>query len=282
MMLWLPRGVAQGLSAAVGVTAFWILPKERLRMRRNLKQAFGDSFPDSEADRIGKNVFIHLGKTAADVFQFPRYHQRHLEKLVILNDGIDKMNQALALGKGVLGISGHLGNWELLAAYFLSSGYPGAVVGRRIYYEPFNRVLVALRKSVNVETIYRDGGLRRILKVLQGNGIVGMVVDQDVEKLDGVFVSFFGKPAWTPAAPVKISIATGAPILPMFVIREGNRYRLYIEDAICPEKTDNGEEAVQAMTQRWSDVVEKYVRRYPEQWVWMHDRWKTKPDLKLN
>lgn len=283
IILVLPRKIARGLAGAIGAFAFVILPKERAKMRKNMKEAFGSDFSDAEADRIGKKVFINLAKTAADVFQFPLYNRKRVQKLVTVEgNGMEKLDQALSKGKGVIVASGHLGNWELLAGFVILSGYYGEVVARKIYYKPFDRVLVKLRSHVNVKTIYRDGGLRQILKVLQENGIVGMVVDQDIEKLDGVFVKFFGKLAWTPAAPAKISMATGAPILPMAMVQEGDRYRFFIEDPIWPETSGDKDENVQRVTQQWSDVIEKYIRRYPDQWVWMHDRWRTRPDLELD
>ncbi len=274
-----PRRICFTVARFIGRFAYQILPKERAKILRHLEEAFGTEKKQSELQEIGKHVFVHLAESAVDVFRFPTLNRKRLDEWVLAEDCREKMDQVLRQGKGAIGLASHMGNWELIGAFFTLSGYPGKVVGRRIYYEPFNQVLVKLRRSALVETIYRDESAREVLAVLKGNGILGILADQDIESLEGIFVPFFGKLAKTPTAPAKISMASGAPIVPMFMLHEGGRYRLHLEEPIWPErKGATKEEMVRLLTERWSQVVEKYVRRYPDQWVWMHNRWKTRPD----
>ena len=152
-------------------------------------------------------------------------------------------------------------------------------MGRKIYYEPYNRVLVELRQSQGVATIYRDGAWRKIVYQLKKNEIIGMAVDQDVEKFDGIFVSFFGRPAWTTTAPAKISLATGAALIPMFMLHQGGKYKLWMDEVILPEAYAAATDPVKTMNQQWSLAIEKCVRQNLAQWAWMHNRWKTTPEV---
>lgn len=283
IVLVLPRPVCYLLAAGIGKLVYGILSSERERTTRNLKFAFKNEKSDTEIRSIASRTFVHLAHSAVDVFRFPELNHERLTRLVHCEeDAFAKLNRALARGKGFIGLSAHIGNWELAAAYVFLSGYSGKVVGRRIYYEPFNRVLVSLRRSASTETIYRDEASREILYELKQNHVVGIVPDQDMAGLDGIFVPFFGKEAWTPTAPARLALASEAAVVPMFMIHEGTGYRFFVEDPILPVRLGSKDESVRAITEAWSAVVEQYIRRYPDQWVWMHDRWKTRPKEKLN
>ena len=153
------------------------------------------------------------------------------------------------------------------------------MVGRRIYYEPYNRWIVNLRQAVGLRTVYRSESARKILQVLSRNEAVGLLPDQDIDSLRGVFVDFFGRPAYTPVAPVRLALASGAPIVANFLIREpGDRYRFVAGGVIRPVIETTREEAEKKYTAEWMQGFEKIIRQYPGQWAWMHPRWKTRPD----
>ncbi|MBI1977307.1 MAG: lysophospholipid acyltransferase family protein [Candidatus Omnitrophica bacterium] len=277
IVLVLPRRLNQWLARSLGFCAYWILSDERAKVNAHLEDVFGAEKTKAEFQKIGERSFIHLAQSAIDVLCFPRLTRERVERLVFDDGSVKRVEQVLARGKGLIMITGHLGNWELLASYFRFLGYPGCLVGRRIYYEPYDRLLVNLRKRGLVSTVYRDESPRQVLSELKQNHIVGMSADQDIDSLDGVFVPFFGKPAWTPVGPAKVALASGAPIVPGFMVHENSRYHLFVEEAIWPpEHISSKEEAVGMLTEAWSQVVERYVRRFPDQWVWMHRRWKTK------
>lgn len=275
VVLLFPRRMNYAIAHGLGFSVFWLLKKERTKTVAHLKEAFGDEKTENEYIQIAQNVFIHLAKSAMDVLCFPRLNRSRIEKLVF-NDGTEKLDEALSRGKGVIALTGHIGNWELLASYFRFLDYPGSLMGRRIYYEKFNDVLVYLRQCGLVSTIYRDESPRKVLAALKDNHVIGISADQDIDSLEGVFVPFFGKPTWTPIGPAKLALATGAAIVPAFMIHEGDQYRLYLEDAILPNLNVDKEKAIRQMTEAWSGIVEKYVQQFPDQWVWMHNRWKTK------
>lgn len=280
IILVLPRPICYLLAHGIGSFTYWVLPKERAKMLKNLTQAFGSEKSEAEIKKIASLVFPNLAKSAVDVFKFPILTKKKVEKLVFAEpEDMAKLDFVFSRGKGLIGLTAHIGNWELVAAYCSMRGYKGRLVGRRIYYEPFNRVLVSLRESVGLKTIYRDGAYREILSQLKKNEWVGILVDQDIDSLESIFVPFFNRSAWTPTAPARTAMATGAGIIPLYMIRKGMRYQLYVDDPIFPESKGTKEETVYWLTEQCAKVTEKYVRQFPEQWVWMHDRWKTRPEM---
>ena len=148
-------------------------------------------------------------------------------------------------------------------------GFEGGVLARRLRYPEYESFLISMRGAKGVPTFVR-GSVKEVARVLRANQIIGILPDQDIDSLEGVFVNFFGHPAHTPVGPAALSLMTGAPILPCFMIREGATFRLIIEPPVTVPQTADRTEALTRLTQGWSDVIESYVRRYPEQWVWMH------------
>jgi len=270
----LRAGVAIG--GFLGGLAFYIVGKYRRAAIENLEAAFGSRKAGPEVRAIAKKAFKNLGKNAAELVNFPKINKSNIEKLVKIKN-IDILDRALEKGKGAIILTGHFGNWELLAATLRLKGYPGAAIGRRIYFDKYDAYLNSLRRIHDLNVIYRDESPKKILRVLKDNGVMGMLADQDVDSVDGVFVDFFGKPAYTPTAPVALARASGAALIPTFVIRANCHHSLVMEEPVELVDTGDKEKDLAENTKRWSDVFESYIRRYPEQWVWMHRRWKTKP-----
>ncbi len=275
----LPRPLALKLAGLIGRASYDLALRQRKNILENLRQAYAGEKSEDQIQEIAARVLEHAAKTAVEVTRFPKLNQARVQKLVDLGSSLKVYRELLAEGKGLISISAHLGNWELLAAAVILEGFPAAVVGRRLYYEPYDRWLVSLRRSLGVRTIYRDQAAREILGLLKKNGIVGLVPDQDVDSLEGVYVDFFGRPAYTPVAPVRLALITGAPLLVNFLIREpDDRYRVILGEVLRPRVQTTREEAIQHTTAAWMKQVEKVVRQYPEQWAWMHHRWKTQPE----
>lgn len=272
----LPRNAALYAAKFLGGAAFALVARQRDRALAHLRMAFPDK-PEDEIHRIAKEVFENMAMTSAELLQFGKLTPEKILEFVDTGDALKTYDRLLGEGKGLISMTAHLGNWELLAGIFGLKGYKGAVLARRIYYEPYNRWIVGLRAAVKVPTLYRDDSSREILKRLAAGEIVGLLPDQDIDSLKGIFVPFFGRPAYTPVAPVRIALSTGAPMLPNFLVREGvTRYKLVIGEVIRPESGDR-DEAVRKMTENWMSQFEKVIRQYPEQWAWMHNRWKTTP-----
>ncbi len=271
----LPYRVGFIVSGFLGRTAFHILPKEKKKTLSHLRLAFGNEKSEKEIREIGAKVFEHYGRTMSELAQVDKIIP-HFDDIVRAS-GYEHFDKGLKAGKGVVVTIAHFGNWEIMGGYTAMKGYPCTVIARKIYYEKYDRLLVDLRNKMKVETIYRDASVKSMLGVLKKNRMLGFVVDQDVASVDGVFVNFFNHPAFTPTAPVRFALASGAPIIPVFIVREGIRHHMIVEPAIELTETGNKEEDVRINTQKWVDVQEKYIRRYPHLWVWNHKRWKSLP-----
>lgn len=277
VFLWIPQGAAAVLARRLGEAAFLLARRERRKTLQHLTGALGHEKSPREIEELGRRVFIHFALTAAEVLRFPRLDRETIDRWVDKGNGLETFDRVLSEGRGAILLTAHLGNWELMGALFMLYGYPGVVVGKRIYYDKFNQALLDLRKKVTLRTIYQDASPRELLKVLHENQILGILADQDVDRLEGIFVPFFGRPAYTLTSPVKLALATGAPLIPAFVVRTGDRYRLIVEEPIRVEMKGTREETLQEYTARWSRVIEEKIRAYPDQWAWMHPRWKTQP-----
>jgi len=273
-----PRNISLMAADLMGRAAFKFLDKYRDKTVSNLDEVFSD---DHEANlRIARDVFRNLAKNGADWIKMSALSKEGVSRLVTETEGLENLDGALAKGKGVIIAASHFGNWELMPIFIKLRGHYGEVIARRLYFHKYDEFITGLRRRFGVPIIYRDESPKKILKVLKDGGILGILADQDVDSIDGVFVDFFGKPAYTPTAPVKLGMATGAPLIPAFMIRKNdNTFKLVVEKPITIPGEKGSEEEVKKYTQAWTDVLEKYVRRYPEQWVWLHPRWKTKPGV---
>ena len=272
----LPLKVGLYLGHLVGGLIYKFSDKERRNATQNLKKAFPEK-TDAEIERIAREAFSNVCKNAIEWINSYKLTEKTADKWVIHEDGLDKIRQVLAKGKGGILLPSHIGNWELISLYFPLKGCYGTVIVRRIYFDGYDKFINKMRTSRGTGIIYRDESPKKILRLLKKGKLIGILADQDMDSVDGVCVNFFGRPAYTPKAPVVLSAATGAPLIPCFVIREKNGHRVIVEDPI--EVIDKGdkEETIKFNTQRWSDIIESYIKKYPEQWVWMHKRWKTKP-----
>ena len=264
------------IGAFLGKIAYYIIPKERAKTLKHLRNAFQKEKSENEIRKIAKNVFSNLGKNAFEWLSFPKLNKRWFDTF-ITPQGLEHIIQAQKRGKGVIILASHVGNWELLAAYLNHKGYKGGIIVKRIYIEQIDRLFANMRKRMGNEIYYRDGSPKGPLRILKNGGFLGLLPDQDVDSVEGIFVDFFGKPAYTPTAPVKFAIKTGAALIPVFLIRgDNNKFKLIVEKEISLDITSDEERNTLVNTLKWSRILEKYIRQYPDQWVWMHRRWKTK------
>ncbi len=271
----LPRSIAMAFARGAGRLGFAVISRQRNKALESLGLAYGGEKTPAEIRKIAAAVFENMAMTGVEVLQFSKLTPVKLAKIVDAGEAFKRYDQLLAENKGLISLTAHIGNWELLAGVFGMKDYRGGVLARRLYYEPYNQWIVGLRQSLKVPTIYRDESSREILKLLAKNEIVGLLPDQDIDSLKGIFVPFFGRPAYTPVAPARLSLASGAPMVPNFLIRiPGNRYKIVMGEVIRPLDLPR-EDAVKQMTGEWMRQFEKVIRQYPEQWAWMHNRWKT-------
>jgi len=271
----LPFGASRVVGGALGLAAYGILGAQRRLTEDHLAYAFGESLTPSQRRRVARRVFTNLGRSAVEWLQLPRLSSNDLQRLVA-SDGVKHLRRAIKQGRGAILLTAHFGNWEVIPPYIISLGFKGGVLARRLRYPEYESFIVSMRGAKGIPTFTR-GSLKEVATLLRANQIIGMLPDQDIDSVDGVFVNFFGHPAYTPIGPAALSLMTGSPILPCFLIREGAGFRLVIEPPLSAPQAADRTQALTLLTQAWSAVIESYVRRYPDHWVWMHRRWKTQP-----
>lgn len=272
-----PIKINRLLGRWVGDCAFFLAAGQRKKTLDNLKFAYGKEKSEFEIKRIARGVFRTIGENLFEFFTSPKLSGRNIDRHIKIS-GLEIVEKVLSQKRGFIVLSGHFGNWEFLAGYFGLKGYPVTVLARRLRYEKFDKFVNALRERMNVNVIYRDESPKVILRALKEGKPLAILADQDISSVDGVFIDFFGHPAYTPTAPVTLALATASPIIPMFIVREGSIHRIYVEEPLELEITGNKDFDIKVNTEKWSKVEESYIRRYPTQWVWMHSRWKTKDE----
>ncbi len=277
IVLLLPRKVALNLGVLLADLFFLFLHREKAIAIENLSMAFGREKSRDEILRICRHCFENLGKGLMEVFQMPRLNSGNFGRLITL-EGRQNIDNALQMGRGGIILTAHLGNWELLAAGLALAGYKSNYIVRPVRSPRLDALLDRTRKGVGGKPIPRGASVKTALQCLRRNELLGILSDVDT-KVDGVFVDFFGRPAFTPRGPVSIALRTGAALLPTFVIRqEDDTHKIVAEKALELKISGDQEEDIRINTARFTKIIESYVRKYPEQWLWIHERWKTQPD----
>ncbi len=249
--------------------------------QRNLQLGMGNQLSPEQQAKVIKGVFRGLGSLTLEWLGC----FRHGFEFVTENlDDAEARAQAIRFTEewkgGWIGLTGHIGNWELIGAWgqrHLPRGV-GGIVAKRQPNPYLNEEVEKLRRSLGVETIYREE-LGKIMRCLKNGQMLGMAPDQDSEKLPGVFVDFMGRRAYTPVGPARIAIAANVPIVIGLFLRQGDGYRVYLSGPTYPDLTRPKAEEILRLTQAWSNSLEKIIRQHPEQWPWFHNRWKTTPEM---
>ncbi|QRN95934.1 lysophospholipid acyltransferase family protein [Archangium violaceum] len=272
----LPLGLARWLGAGFGRFAFAVAGGERRKALKSLARAFPEK-SDAERHALARASFRHLGMAAFEVGATDSM-DRQLERLVRWSEEDRRvLDVALARGRGVVFISGHVGNWELLARRVARAGYPSQSIAKETTDPRLTTLVERFRARGGVRSIWRgqEGAARAMLRALKAGEILGLLIDQDT-RVQSVFVPFFGELAATPRAAADLALRTGAAVVVGFCQREGDGYRLWMEEVPWQASGDREVDAL-ALTAALSLRIEAAIRRAPEQWVWMHQRWKTRP-----
>jgi KDO2-lipid IV(A) lauroyltransferase len=243
---------------------------------RNLMLAFPGA-TTRERRRILRGEFTSLGRQLAEVCLFPRYTRENVSKVVVY-DGFENFERAEARGKGVLYLTAHLGGWELSAFAHSLQGHPLHVVMRGMDNPYLDRLVQRLRTMHGNRAVDKDNFVRGLLSAMKAGETVGILMDTNMTPPQGVFVDFFGIPACTASGLARIALRTDAAVVPGFTVwdRDLRKYRLRFEPALKLIRTGNEEADILANTAMFTKVIEDYVRRYPDQWLWVHRRWKTR------
>lgn len=273
----LPRPLARAFTIALAQIVYLLHGRLRRVGMRNLELAFPEK-GNSERRRILRAEFTSLGRQLAEVCHFPKYKVQNIKEVVVL-EGFENFERAKARGKGVLLFAGHFGGWELSSFVLSLYGHWMHVVMRGMDNEYLNPMLLRLRTMHGNKTVDKDEFLRGLLAAMKAREVVGMLIDTNMVAGQGIFVDFFGIPASTASGMARIALRTDAAVVPTFTIWDEKlgKYRLRFDPAVELIRTGEVEADIQTNTQQFTKIVEDYVRRYPEQWLWVHRRWKTRP-----
>ncbi len=271
----LPRSVALPLFSAGGAAVHLLEGRGRRMAQTNLRHVFGAG---TDARALSRQVYRDLGRNVVDLARLETHSGPSLTEMVSTM-GWNRLEQALARGRGVIGVTGHIGNWELMASYLGQQGVPLTVLASRLFNPSLDDRLTKLRRRHGVRTLYRSepGCLRKTLRILDRGEMLGIVMDLRTRaRTQGIDSLFLGHPIRTVVGPARLAARSGASILPMACWRTpGDRFRLEI-DAPVPwenEPGTNREMSWKETTDRCMESIERYILSAPTQWVWMHDRW---------
>ncbi len=275
----LPWRWAGALGEGLGALAFRLGGRERQKALRSLEIAFPEAAP-AERLHLAERSFRHLARCAFELACVRKLDPELFEVIDWPPADRQVLERAVATGRGVVFVTGHVGNWELLARCVPRAGFDSSSIAKASNDPRLTRLIDRFRTQGGLKTIWRGrpGAARQMLRVLRSGAILGILIDQDTA-VQSVFAPFFGKPAATPRAAADLALRTGASVVVGFCQRDGkNRYRVMMREVPLPDSSTGDFEArVVALTTRLNAEIEAAIRAAPEQWVWMHQRWKTQP-----
>jgi Kdo2-lipid IVA lauroyltransferase/acyltransferase len=272
----LPRSGARFVGATFASIAYRLRTPLRRAAQANLQIAFPE-WSERKRDEVIRRMIQQVGWLAGEFSQLPKYTRENIEQIVVI-DGFENFDAAKRRGKGVLFLTGHMSAWELSSFAHALYGYPLHFLVRPVANRRLDSLINGYRCLSGNRPIDKNKSARAILKVLGDTGTVGILMDHNTSVDEGVFVNFFGVPASTSSGLARLALRTDAAVVPGFLIWDSSRrkYRLRFEPAVELSRTEDEEADVVENTQRFTRVIEEHVRSYPDQWLWVHKRWKTR------
>jgi Kdo2-lipid IVA lauroyltransferase/acyltransferase len=273
----LPRPAARFVGVSFAAAAYAVRAPLRRSAMFNLRLAFPD-WTDAQRRRVIRGMIRQVGWMAGEFSQFPKYTREKIERIVIV-DGFENFDAAQRRGKGVLFLTGHMSAWELAPFAQALYGHPLHFLVRPIANKRVDALINGYRCGSGNRPIENNRSARAILKVLGAGGTVGVLADHNTDIEESVFVDFFGVPASTTSGLARLALRTDAAVVPGFLSWDDKRrkYRLRFEPAVELSRTANEESDVIENTARFTRVIEDFIRVHPDQWLWVHKRWKARP-----
>jgi KDO2-lipid IV(A) lauroyltransferase len=271
----LPHGMRTAAGAALGGLFYRLSSGRRTLALENLALAYSGEKEAAELESVALESFRSMGMNLAEFFAFPSLTPARVDALMNWR-GEENLAEAMKSGNGVLLLSAHMGNWDLLGASIAMKGYPMSLISKVSRNDDLNRMWMGHREATGIRIFTGKGTMRHILRYLKEGGIVGFVLDQNALPEDGVFVPFFGREACTLSSLAVLARRTGAPVVPVHTYREGNSHVVVAEPALEWSRQDDHDEDILGRTAQYTRWTEEVIRRHPGQWTWLHDRWKTK------
>lgn len=274
----LPRPLARAAGISLAWMVYVLHPRLRWVGMWNLELAFPEK-SRRQRRAILRGTFTSLGRQLAELCLFPKYTPENVRS-VVTYDGFENFERALARGKGVLFLTAHLGAWELSAFAHSLYGHPLHIVMRPLDNVYIDRLARRYRTMHGNTTVDKDDFIRGLLSAMKAGETVGILMDTNMTPPQGVFVDFFGIPACTASGLARIALRTDAAVVPGFTIWDPalRKYRLRFDPAAKLVRTGDDDADIVANTAMFTKIIEDYVRRYPDQWLWVHRRWKTRPE----
>jgi KDO2-lipid IV(A) lauroyltransferase len=273
----LPRPLARAVAAAMARILYDLSPRLRKTAEANLRIAFPE-WSESQRNAVIHAMVRNLGWMAAEFARFPKYSKENIDQLVLL-DGNENFLEGQRRGKGVLFLTGHIGAWELSSFAHAVYGYPLHYMARPLDNKRIDDLVNGYRCLSGNRPIFKNESARVMLKVLKDAGTVGILADQNTMPEEAVFVDFFGTKASTSTGIARVALHTDAAVVPGYAVWDANiqKYRLRFEPPVELIRTGDTERDVLENTQKFTKVIEDIIRKYPEQWVWVHGRWNSRP-----
>jgi KDO2-lipid IV(A) lauroyltransferase len=275
---WMPRRIAYRAAELVAWTGFLFARRQRATGMQNLKMALPD-LEEHERRQILRRCFSNLGRQLVEFSHFPALNKTNIADTVVY-EGLEHYVAAAKKGKGVLFLTGHFGAWELSAFAHSVYGYPLHIVVRSIDNPKVDQLVERYRTLSGNRPLAKKNAMRDILKALRSGETVGILIDQNTTREEGIFVDFFGVPAATTPVTATLALRTRAPVVPGLLIWDATlrKHRLRFDPPIPLIETGDPARDVVENTRAFHAVLEKYIRQYPDQWLWIHRRWKTRPE----
>jgi Kdo2-lipid IVA lauroyltransferase/acyltransferase len=271
----LPRKWGRGAGALLGRFSFRLIRRSRTIAIENLRNAY-PAKSEGQVCAIARSVFEGLGKLLYELCWSTCLRNEELARHVKVQ-GMVNIRRAYEKGRGVLVLTAHFGNWELLPIVGKHMGYPFSIVYRPLDARPLEKFIVRTRTRFGGTLIPKKRSFRKVLKSLERKELVALLMDQNVARREGVFAPFFDRPACTNKGLALLALKTGAPVIPIFLLREEKGFTGLIFPEIPLVRTGDKTRDLEINTRAYNQVIESLVRRHPEQWFWIHRRWNTKP-----
>jgi KDO2-lipid IV(A) lauroyltransferase len=276
MMSRIPLPVAQFTGKMLGTLAFLVPMNRKAAALDNLLQSFCAEMSEEQAKRLLRRIYVHFGQMFLEVPHVARLRPENLHRYVVF-ESEERFYEALKKGKGVLALTGHLGNWEMVSAASAVRFGNTAVIARPMDFKPLEKLVLDLRSRYGTEIIPKQRSMRRLLTTLRANKMIGILLDQNVDWYEGAFVNFFGRPACTNKGLALVALKTGSPVVPIFSARaKDGRYRITVGEEVDLIRTGDKLRDVEENTALFTRVIERSIREHPDQYFWFHQRWKTK------
>jgi len=274
----LPRKASIFIMRTLGRATFCLAKSRRMDTIEHLTAAFGEEKSYAKINQIARQVFLNFSTCAADAIRLPRIIDEGMDKIITTVSGQEILDPVLKRGKGAILLTAHFGNWELLGAWMAKNGYKIKVVGAPNRNARIDKLITETRNNAGYYNIARSTGTREIIRSLDDGWFIGMLIDQDT-KVDGVFVKFFNQWAHTATGPIVLAKKYNLEVIPMFIrLKDDFTYHLEVQPPLDLEFTGDKRHDLLVNTQKCSDAYERIIRRYPEQWAWIHPRWKKQPE----